>query len=114
MRDDPNVYAALPPEREPSPRLALTIGEMIGRRWEVRSVCLRCATYMWVDPTPLIALTGPHALFWGRRGTCKVMYSLSRCCGRTRFVAKTIKGETWYSLDDNLTTARHLFQLRKR
>lgn len=113
MGADPNVYAALPPEREPAPRLALTIGEMVGRQWQIRAVCDRCSTYMWLDPRATIALSGPHAFFWGRRGKCKIMYGPTRCCGRTRFEAKTIRGEAWKSLDDNLTTARHLFQLRK-
>lgn len=114
MGADPNVYSALPPEREPSPRLALTIGEMVARKWQVRAVCDRCAIYVWVDPKPLVAMIGPHAFFWGRRGSCKVMMGLNRCSGRTRFEAKTIKGEAWRSLDDNLATARHLFQLRNK
>ncbi|EGF96716.1 hypothetical protein BDIM_05240 [Brevundimonas diminuta ATCC 11568] len=59
-------------------------------------------------------MMGPHAFFWGRRGSCKVMMGPNRCSGRTRFEARTIKGEAWRSLDDNLTTARHLFQLRKK
>ncbi len=114
MGADPNVYSAPPPEREPSPRLALTIGDMVARKWELRAVCDRCATYMWIDPAPLIAVLGPHAFFWGRRGSCRVMMGPRRCCGRTRFEVKTVKGEAWCSLDDNLTTARHLFQLRKK
>lgn len=113
MGSDPNVYVAPPPEREPSPRLALTIGEMVGRRWQIRAVCERCATYLWIDPATVIALSGPHTFFWGRRGACRVMYGINRCSGRTRFEAKPMMADAWRSLDENLTTARHLFQLRK-
>lgn len=113
MGSDPNTYAAPPPERQPSPRLALTVSEMTARRWSIRAVCDRCCVYMWVEPKTVIAMVGPDAFFWGRRGTCKVMHGLDRCCGRTRFEARTMLGQAWYSLDDNLTTARHLFQLRK-
>lgn len=68
MGADPNVYSALPPERKPSPRLALTIGEMVARKWEVRAVCDRCAIYMWVDPKPLVTMIGPHAFSGGVEG----------------------------------------------
>lgn len=114
MGDDSNAYSALPPEREPAPRLALTLGEMAGRGWSIRAVCDRCSTYMWVDASTILATSGPNVFFWGRRGACKVMYGISRCTGRTRFEAKTQKGGAWYPLDENLKTARHLFQLRKK
>lgn len=99
---------------EPSPRLALTIGEMAGRGWAIRAVCDRCCTYMWTDVRTPIAMSGPDTFFWGRPGRCKVMHGVSRCPGQIRFEAKTPLSQAWRTLDDNLTTARHLFRLRRR
>ena len=113
MGSDPNSYAELPSEREPTPKIALTIGEMVGRKWEVRAVCDRCCTYLWMDAKTIIAMSGTDAFFWGRQGTCKVMYGPRRCTGKTRFEAKTPRSDCWYSLNEHVQTARHLFKIRR-
>lgn len=110
---DTNTYTPPHPETRPSPGLALTLGEMHDRGWALRAVCTRCQTYLWVDYPPLLATIGPDTFFWGRRGQCRVMVGISRCHGRTRYEVRPARAGAWASLDDNLTTARHLLKVRQ-
>jgi hypothetical protein len=110
---DPNVYEPPPEERRPEPRLALSIGQMAARRWAVRAVCDRCGVILWCDLRVLAATVGPDSFFWGRRGRCRAMSGLSRCVGQVRFEARPVLSEAWWSLDEGLMTARHLWKIRR-
>lgn len=114
MGQDLTYYPPPPPEREPSPKLALTIGEMIDRKWMIRARCLRCDVAMWCDPADLARKIGADAFFWGRSGRCRVYGPLDRCRGQVRFEAKTMMGEIWHPLhSDVMMRARHLWKVRE-
>lgn len=115
MGDDPTRYPLIPPERSPDPRLALTLGEMISRRWQLRAACSSCGVIVWCDPAQLSAAAGDDCFFWGRRGRRRVFVGLDRCRGQVTFQAKPLRSDTWTPLGgDQLQRARHLWRTRKR
>lgn len=112
MGSDPNTYPQSPPERKIDPVIALTLGEMVARHWSIRAVCENCQSIMWCDPRHLVASVGADTFFWGRRGRCRMMTGLNRCSGKVSFQAKPVRAEAWYSLDEPMMKARHLWKVR--
>lgn len=84
---DPDLISA-----PPSPLAAITLGEMLARRWIVTAYCAQCRTRVHVDLDALTRLLGPDYVLWGKRPRCKVWvrWTLDRRCeGRIDFAAQS-------------------------
>jgi hypothetical protein len=91
-----NPDRAVPP---PSPRTALTLGQMRAQGWELVARCAKCRVTLEVSLDALIRLHGADALWWGRRPTCRVV----DCGGRVCFMARSFRLGSWRSLGDRLS-----------
>lgn len=84
----------------PDPMMALTAGEMLARKWQVRAVCTACRIALWVELDHVVRIAGADTLMWGARGRCRVWKwgDHSRCNGVVVFDARSITGGSWRKL----------------
>lgn len=114
MGHDPTRYDPVPQETMADPRLALTLGELISRRWDIRAACVSCGVIVWCDAQAMASALGPDCFIWGRQGRCRVYVGLERCRGRVSFQARPPRAQHWTPLGgDQLARARHLWRVRQ-
>lgn len=82
-------------------RLAETVGEMIAHRWEVRSYCPACHTYLETELRFIVQTTGPDTSLWNRQARCRrrLHGGAVPCNGRVRFEARPRQRVTYFVLE---------------
>lgn len=81
--------------RPPSDLVALTLAEMLVKKWRLRGACRACGLGVRVNLTTLIAVYGANKCWWGVQTPCP-----NESCegGQLQYSAQSIRGGSWSSM----------------